>query len=107
MIKITDKAKIKMREFAEEQGIEKLILRIKVLGGGCAGFQYDLFFEEVVSELDDVSEHDDIKIVIDPLSLQYLDNSEIDIVETSISTTFKINNPNVTATCGCGSSFSY
>lgn len=107
MITLTEKAQKQIRIIAEEQGLDKLILRVKVIGGGCAGFQYDLFFEEIISELDDISLFDDIKIVVDPLSSQYLDGSEIDLVESTISTSFKINNPNVTSTCGCGNSVSY
>jgi iron-sulfur cluster insertion protein len=107
MITITDKAKQQVRDIAAEQGIDKLILRLKVVGGGCAGFQFDLYFEEIISDSDEVWEHQDIKIIVDPLSSQYLDQSEIDVVETNFSSSFKINNPNVTGTCGCGNSFSY
>lgn len=105
MITVTEKAKQRIREFAEEQGLDKLIIRIKVLGGGCAGFQYDLYFDEIITDLDMTFENDDVKIVTDTLSHQYLDNSEIDLAENGISTSFKINNPNITQTCGCAKSF--
>jgi iron-sulfur cluster insertion protein len=105
MIKVTEAARQQICALAEEQGIDKLFLRLKVVGGGCAGFQYDLYFDEIIGELDEVSEDCGVKIIVDPLSNQYLDGSEIDLVETPMSSSLKIINPNVTSTCGCGNSF--
>ena len=81
-------------------------LRVSVEGGGCSGFQYKM---EMVgtSEPDDISiERDGGKVLIDPVSLEYLAGSEIDFVDDLIGASFKINNPNATASCGCGTSFS-
>ena len=108
MIKITDSAKIKLREIAQEQGLDKLILRVKVIGGGCAGYQFDFYFEEMpATEMDDIFCEDDISIIVDMLSNQYLDGTLIDYENTNISGGFKFINPNITKTCGCGNSFSY
>ena len=80
-------------------------LRLRVIGGGCAGFQYDLYFEEAPTELDEQFESNGVQLFVDPLSYQYLDGTEIDYVDTSHGSGFKFGNPNVTGTCGCGSSF--
>lgn len=108
MITVTPEALEKIKEVAEDEGITELILRARVLGGGCAGFLYDLYFEDKEpTELDETFDIDDIKIVVDPLSFQYLDGCEIDWVETLITSGFKFNNPNVSATCGCNGSVSF
>lgn len=103
---MTEKAIKAAKELAEAEGISHTSIRLRVLGGGCAGFRYDMFFEETINELDDVSEFDGVKIIVDPLSLQYLENLEIDYIDELIGSGFKFNNPNVTGSCGCGSSFS-
>ncbi len=84
-------------------------LRLKVVGGGCAGFSYDLYFEkpEDVTDMDEQFESHGIKLYVDPLSYQYLENTEIDYVETLHAEGFKFNNPNTTGSCGCGSSVSF
>lgn len=105
MITLTENAANQARKIAESDKLEP-ILRLKVVGGGCAGFQYDMYFDDApASELDEIVEKDDVKLFIDPLSLQYLDGVTIDYVIEEFAEGFKINNPNVTATCGCGSSF--
>lgn len=106
MIKLTDKAKEKIKEIAQGEGLDHVNVRAKVIGGGCAGFTHDFYFEDVISDFDEVDEYGTIKIVVDPLSHQYLDGTTIDYVETAIGGGFKFLNPNITATCGCGSSFS-
>lgn len=106
MISVTEQALAKIKEISEQEGIGHLTVRVKVIGGGCAGFSYDMFYDDQVSDLDDVSEHGDVKVVCDPLSQQYLDESEIDWQETPVGAGFKFNNPNVTGSCGCGNSFS-
>jgi len=81
-------------------------LRIRVVGGGCAGFSYDLVFEkEKPTALDTVTKVNGVDIIIDQMSLMYLAGVEIDYVEALAGTGFRFNNPNVTSTCGCGSSF--
>lgn len=106
MIHVTDKAVAKIKEISEAEGIGHLRVRLRVIGGGCAGFSYDLYYEEAQSEIDEVQEVSGVTIVIDPLSYQYLDGVEIDYVEKSLSEGFTFNNPNVSGSCGCGSSFS-
>jgi iron-sulfur cluster insertion protein len=105
MISITQLAAEKVREIADSEGLGGQGLRLRVIGGGCAGFQYDLYFEETPTDLDERFESRGIDLFIDPLSYQYLDGTEIDYVEGTHGSGFKFGNPNVTGTCGCGSSF--
>jgi iron-sulfur cluster insertion protein len=105
MIALTKKAVEKVKELAEGEGFDNLVLRVRVIGGGCAGFSYDLYFEDNILDMDEVEEQDGVKIVTDALSHQYIDGVTIDYVETPIGAGFKFLNPNVTSTCGCGSSF--
>lgn len=105
-ISITVAAAAKVTEIAKAEDLEGQSLRLRVIGGGCAGFNYDLYFEEKVSDMDEVFESNGVKICVDPLSFQYLDGTEIDYIDKGISGSgFKFVNPNVKATCGCGSSF--
>jgi iron-sulfur cluster insertion protein len=106
MISITDKAAQKVLEIATEEGLHGQGLRLRVIGGGCAGFNYDLYFEDAPTSMDEEFEHKGVKMFIDPLSFQYLDGTEIDFVDALHGSGFKFNNPNVTSTCGCGQSFS-
>ena len=105
MIALTPVAAEKVKEISNSEGLDGQGLRLRVIGGGCAGFQYDLYFEDVPTELDERFESHGIPLFIDPLSLQYLDGTEIDYVETAHGAGFKFGNPNVSGTCGCGSSF--
>jgi iron-sulfur cluster insertion protein len=105
MITITEKAAAKVKEIAEAESLQGQGLRLRVIGGGCAGFTYDLYFEDQIGELDEQFESLGVKLYIDPLSFQYLENTEIDYVEGIHGSGFKFNNPNVKGTCGCGSSF--
>jgi iron-sulfur cluster insertion protein len=105
MITITERAAAKVIEIAKEEALPQF-LRLRVLGGGCAGFQYDLYFEDKPTDMDEEFEDKGIKLFIDPLSFQYLDGTEVDYVESLHGAGFKFGNPNVKSTCGCGSSFS-
>ena len=106
MIHITPVAAAKVNEIREAEGIEPhLALRLRVVGGGCAGFSYDLYFDEI-AEVDRPCEINGVKVVVDEMSLMYLVGTEIDYVEGLQGAGFKFNNPNVKSTCGCGSSFS-
>ena len=106
MITITERAADKVMEIAKEEDLLGQGLRLRVLGGGCAGFQYDLYFEDKPTEMDEEFVDRGIKLYVDPLSFQYLDGTEIDYVESLHGAGFKFGNPNVKSTCGCGSSFS-
>lgn len=105
MISLTEKAVDKVKEIRDAEGLGEQGLRVRVLGGGCSGFSYDLFFEEETSELDQSFESGGIPIYVDMMSAQYLDGTEIDYVEGLHGAGFKFNNPSAKSTCGCGSSF--
>jgi iron-sulfur cluster insertion protein len=105
MISITQVAAAKVHEIAAADGLLEQGLRLRVIGGGCAGFQNDLYFEENPTEFDEHFESRGVRLFIDPLSYQYLDGTEIDYVEGAMGAGFKFGNPNVSSTCGCGSSF--
>ncbi len=106
MVLITPVAATKVNEIRDAEGIEgNMALRLRVVGGGCAGFSYDLYFDEG-TEVDRQFEIQGVKVVVDEMSLMYLVGTEIDYVEGLQGAGFKFNNPNVKSTCGCGSSFS-
>lgn len=102
----TDNAVNKVRELIEEEGSPDLKLRVFVSGGGCSGFQYGFTFEDTVNDDDTQIVRDNVVLLIDPMSLQYLVGAEIDYQDSLQGSQFVIRNPNATTTCGCGSSFS-
>src|SRR3954470_20052169 len=105
MVQLTDIAAEKVRTFMEGQTADGEIgLRVGVRGGGCSGFQYALALDEQRDD-DHVFDHDGIRLLVDPASLQYVDGSEVDFTESLMGSGFEVNNPNVVAACGCGSSF--
>ena len=85
---------------------ENTLLRLAVTGGGCSGFQYNFALDETRMDDDLFIEEGGARIVIDPVSLDFLVGSEIDFTDGLIGQAFKVNNPNATASCGCGTSFS-
>jgi iron-sulfur cluster insertion protein len=107
MLTLTDKAAIKVKEIREDapelEGHEGL--RVRVLGGGCSGLNYDLFFEADTSERDQIFESHGIPLYVDMWSYLYLEGTEIDYVEGLHGAGFKFQNPTAKASCGCGSSF--
>ena len=106
MVLITPTAATKVNEIRDAEAIEgTMALRLRVVGGGCAGFSYDLYFDDP-AEVDRQFEIQGVKVVVDEMSLMYLVGTEIDYVEGLQGAGFKFNNPNVKSTCGCGSSFS-
>lgn len=109
MIDITQNAKDALVKIATEDDIElPLIIRASVIGGGCAGFSYNLeiITNDSMTEFDETFEHEIAVLCIDPLSYQYLEGTTIDYIMQDYGAGFKFVNPNVTSTCGCGSSFS-
>jgi iron-sulfur cluster insertion protein len=102
----TDNAASKVKQLIEEEGNPELKLRVFVTGGGCSGFQYGFTFDEAVNEDDTTLQKDNVTLLIDPMSLQYLMGAEIDYQENVEGAQFVIKNPNASSTCGCGSSFS-
>jgi iron-sulfur cluster assembly accessory protein len=106
LVALSDKAAEKVREIRTEENIEDTYaLRLKVQGGGCSGFSYDLYFDQA-QETDRPFDVKGVKLICDEMSLMYLVGTEIDYVEGLHGAGFKFNNPNVKSTCGCGSSFS-
>ncbi|MGZ8476353.1 MAG: HesB/IscA family protein [Candidatus Limnocylindria bacterium] len=106
MVNLTDIAAQKVQEFMSGQGAEgnAVGLRVGVKGGGCSGFQYALALDEK-HEDDHVFEISGIRVLVDPASMQYVDGSTVDFTESFMGSGFEVSNPNVVASCGCGSSF--
>ncbi|MFT4938068.1 MAG: iron-sulfur cluster insertion protein [Paraglaciecola sp.] len=104
-IEFSDAAARKVKALVEEEENPNLKLRVYVTGGGCSGFQYGFTFDEKVNEGDTTIDKDQVTLVIDPMSLQYLVGGEVDYTEGLEGSRFLVNNPNATTTCGCGSSF--
>jgi len=104
-LKISDSAADKIYQIILEEDNPDLKLRIFVQGGGCSGFQYGFTLDEIPGEDDYTFEKKGIGVLIDAMSMQYLNEAEIDYKSTFSSSQFVISNPNVKASCGCGSSF--
>ncbi|MBE8158701.1 MAG: iron-sulfur cluster insertion protein ErpA [Betaproteobacteria bacterium] len=105
-IVFTDNAARKVRALIDEENNPALMLRVFISGGGCSGFQYGFTFDEERAEDDFALEKNGVTVLVDPMSFQYLSGAEIDYKEGLEGSQFVIRNPNVTSTCGCGSSFS-
>ena len=102
----TTNAAGKVSEMLVEEGDANLKLRVYVTGGGCSGFQYSFAFDDQVAEDDLAVEKEGVTLLVDSMSFQYLVGATIDYQEGLEGSRFVITNPNATATCGCGSSFS-
>ncbi|MGP9788501.1 HesB/IscA family protein [Roseinatronobacter sp. NSM] len=102
--RVSDRAFARLAEIAQDTG-EVKALRVAVDGGGCSGFQYDIRFDDPAED-DLVLEKSGHKVLIDPVSLPFLENAVIDFSEELIGARFVINNPNASSSCGCGISFS-
>lgn len=105
-IVFTENAARRVRELLEEEDSDNLMLRVFISGGGCSGFQYGFTFDDERAEDDTALEKLGVMVLVDPMSYQYLVGAEIDYRESLEGSQFVIRNPNVTSTCGCGSSFS-
>ena len=108
-ISLTSGAVSKVKEIMTQQEPVPAGLRIGVVGGGCSGFSYSMMFEQGGDDemsMDKIYNFDGVKVYVDQTSLLYLDNTEVDYVESLEGSGFKFSNPNVKSTCGCGSSFS-
>ena len=99
-------AATKVKELIQDEGNDALMLRVFISGGGCSGFQYGFTFDEEVGDGDTDVENEGVKLLVDPMSFQYLSGAEIDYTEGMEGAQFVIRNPNASTTCGCGSSFS-
>ena len=102
----SEAAATKVKQLIDDEGNDELMLRVFVSGGGCSGFQYGFTFDEEVGDGDTIVENEGFKLLVDPMSFQYLSGAEIDYTEGMEGAQFVIRNPNATTTCGCGSSFS-
>ena len=103
-VSITERAARRISQILKTEG-DGAMLRISVEGGGCSGFQYKFDTERDRTEDDIVIEKAGATLLIDPVSLNYIAGSEIDFVDDLIGSSFKVNNPKATASCGCGTSF--
>lgn len=106
MITLTPKALIAVERFIKGADTPVAGLRIAISGGGCSGFQYSMSLEETKSEDDTVLEHGTVNLLVDPLSAPLLDGVTVDFVDSLTGSGFKFENPNASASCACGSSFS-
>ena len=106
MVTLTDIATEKVEGVprSENAAAVRRGLRVGVRGGGCSGFQYSLALDEQRDD-DQVFEHEGIRVLVDPASLRYVDGSTVDYTESLMGSGFEVQNPNVVASCGCGSSF--
>ena len=102
----SDSAAKKVGSLIAEEGNDNLKLRMYISGGGCSGFQYGFTFDEKIQDGDSEIEKCGVKLLVDPMSVQYLRGAEIDYQEGLEGAQFVIKNPNAKTTCGCGSSFS-
>jgi iron-sulfur cluster insertion protein len=102
----TDAAALKVSDLIAQEDNPELKLRVFISGGGCSGFQYGFTFEEDTQASDLAYENQGVTLIVDPTSIQYLIDAEIDYKEDLEGSRFVIRNPNAATTCGCGSSFS-
>lgn len=105
MITISESAKTKIKDLLYEEGNPNLSLRTFVQGGGCSGFSYGFTFDDAVNEDDFEIPLDEFKVLVDSMSMTYLQGAEIDYKDELMGSQFTITNPNAQTTCGCGSSF--
>jgi iron-sulfur cluster assembly accessory protein len=105
-VSLTDQAKSKVRALIEAEGRDDLRLRVAVQPGGCSGLIYQLYFDELLEETDSVKDFDGVEVVVDKMSVPYLDGASIDFEDTIQKQGFTIDNPNAEGSCACGDSFS-
>ena len=104
-IRVSERAARRIGEILKKEPPGSM-LRVSVEGGGCSGFQYKFDVERDIADDDLIIDRNGAVVLIDPLSLKYMDGAEIDFVDDLIGASFKVANPNATASCGCGTSFS-
>ena len=106
MITVTDKAAVKVKQLLESENATDLALRVAVRPGGCSGYSYEMFFDGEFAADDIVKTFGEVKVVVDPASLQLLEVANLDYNDGLQDAGFKITNPNASRSCGCGQSFS-
>lgn len=102
---ITERAATRIGQILKTEG-DGAMLRISVEGGGCSGFQYKFNVERNQADDDTVISRDSVVVLVDPASVPFLAGSQVDFVDDLIGASFRVSNPNATASCGCGTSFS-
>ena len=102
---VTSAAAEAVQELLSKRDLDGYALRVFVSGGGCSGFQYGMALENNIRDEDNVFVQNDIRVVVDEISINYLRGATIDYVDEIMGSGFKIENPNAIASCGCGSSF--
>ena len=106
MIKVSESAATKVRELIEREAPEQpMALRIAVQPGGCSGLRYALYFDDAITDKDATIEEHGVKVVVDKMSVPYLNGAEIDYIDSLQQSGFTINNPNAKGSCACGDSF--
>jgi iron-sulfur cluster assembly protein len=105
VVSLTDAAASKLRELTAEETNPAIGLRVYVYSGGCSGFRYGMMLEDAPTAEDNILEANGVKVYVDGSSINLLQGSEIDYVDTLMGAGFTVNNPNAVAACGCGSSF--
>ena len=104
-ITLTTAAAEAVQELLAKRELSDLALRVFVSGGGCSGFQYGMALEDNIRDTDIVTEQHGVRLVIDEISINYLNGATVDYIDEVMGSGFKIENPNAVSTCGCGSSF--
>ena len=104
-VELTPQAGAKVKSLLEQEGRDDLRLRVAVQPGGCSGLMYQLYFDERMLDGDAVRDFDGVEVIVDQMSLPYLDGATIDFSDTIERQGFTIDNPNATGTCACGESF--
>ncbi len=105
MINLTASAVLEIKRLMDESGLQDAMVRFGVESGGCSGLQYSMDFADQVADQDKVFEYDDLKVVCDSESLDYINGLTVDFSNKLMGGGFKFNNPNATKSCGCGTSF--
>ena len=105
VLSLSDAAAMKLRELTKEEANPNIGLRVYVYSGGCSGFRYGMMLEDAPTAEDRILEANGVRVYVDGKSVDLLQGSEIDYVDTLMGAGFTVNNPNAVAACGCGSSF--
>jgi len=105
MFHITTKAAGEIRRLLDQEDMQNAFLRVRIIPGGCSGFEYEMGFDDEKEDTDNIFETDGVRVAIDELSYPYLDGSTLDFNSGLNATGFSIKNPNATGSCGCGQSF--
>jgi iron-sulfur cluster assembly protein len=105
IVSLTDAAALKLQELTKEEPNPEIGLRVYVYSGGCSGYRYGMMLEDAPTPDDRILTANGVRVYVDQSSVQYLEGSEIDYVDTLMGAGFTVNNPNAVTACGCGSSF--